>query len=142
MIDLDPANVPVDNTTSAFAGPSKRWRHSMSIGEAYYDPNDGNMKQTFALYGGHRLWHGYSQENTQENNWGVFETRPSGGYLDDLWTYTKILDFSEPGLAFKTNDGMQERSESETISGCYVVCTTAKYVKSYCLMLRLILSFS
>ena len=101
----DVSLVPIDNTTSKFAGPGRRWRHSMVGGKAYYDPTDGYTKQRFALFGGHRLWHGYSPENSQDNNWDVYASRPRGGYLDDLWIYTKWLDFSYPGQAFKTNNG-------------------------------------
>ena len=89
------------------AGPGKRWRHSMVSGRAYIDPVDGLEKQQIAIFGGHRLWHGFSPENDQTNNWGSYETRPIGGYLDDLWVYTKYLDFSFPGQTFKTNNGKQ-----------------------------------
>jgi hypothetical protein len=99
------SHVPIDNTTSKFAGPSKRWRHSMVAGKRYIDPIDGKPKQKMAIYGGHRLWHGYSPENSQYNNWDTYEYRPRGGYLDDLWIYTKWLDDSYPGQAFKSNNG-------------------------------------
>lgn len=104
-ITLNATDVPVDNTTSKFAGPSKRWRHTMAIGKSYYDDSDGYYKQKIAIYGGHRLWHGYSEENSQDNNWNVYETRPKGGYLDDLWIYTKYLDYSYPGETYKANNG-------------------------------------
>lgn len=105
-IELDPVDVPVTNTSSKFAGPSKRWRHSMVLGSAYTDPADGVQKQKMAIFGGHRLWHGYSAENSQTNNWGVYITRPVGGYLDDLWVYTKLLDFTSfPGESYKTAYG-------------------------------------
>lgn len=61
--------------------------------------------QRTAIFGGHRLWQGYSPENSQTNNWGDYETRPIGGYLDDLWIYTKVLDFSTPGQLFRGNNG-------------------------------------
>ena len=78
----------------------------MAIGEQYIDPADGLRKQQMAIYGGHRLWQGYSPENTQFNNWEEYITRPKGGYMDDLWIYTKILDYKTiPGSTFKTNDG-------------------------------------
>jgi hypothetical protein len=79
---LDPAHVPIDNTTTSiplsqrFAGPGKRWRHSMAVSEPFTDPNDTTQTlQTFALFGGHRLWHGYSNENQQSNNWNQYITR-------------------------------------------------------------------
>ena len=136
-VNVNPVDVPVDNTTSRFAGmysscecccstiklickllvfgvyifafaaagPSKRWRHSMVSAEATTDPKTGVITQRMAIYGGHRLWQGYSPENSQDNNWDSYITRPIGGYLDDLWVYTKTLDFSFPGQTFKTNNG-------------------------------------
>jgi len=111
--DLDPSMVPTDNTTTSippnqrFAGPGKRWRHSMTLSDEFTDPMNPNQKlQTFALYGGHRLWHGYSLENSQDNNWNQYKTRQKGGYLDDLWLYTKVLDYTTvPGSAFKKANG-------------------------------------
>lgn len=49
------------------------------------------------LFGGQRLWHGFSAENSVVNNWDVvapsdsdeFSTAlPYGGFLDDLWVFT------------------------------------------------------
>lgn len=98
-------------------GPGKRWRHSMVIGEPYFNETTGWMQNT-AIYGGHRLWHGYSPENSEGNNWDVYETRPVGGYLDDLWIYTKYLDFeTEPASNFKTNYGMWEKLEPTKVCG-------------------------
>ena len=77
----------------------------MVISKAFLDPTDGYTKQHTAIFGGHRLWQGYSPENSQDNNWDSYITRPIGGYLDDLWIYTKYLDFSYPGQTFKTNNG-------------------------------------
>lgn len=57
------------------------------------------------IFGGHRLWHGFSPENSQENNWSSYITRPHGGYLNDLWVYTKELDFSFPGENYKKSYG-------------------------------------
>eukprot|EP00981_Chlorochromonas_danica_P008064 scaffold1949_cov176-Ochromonas_danica.AAC.7 len=105
-ITLNVTDVPRTNSSSAFAGPSKRWRHSMVAGKAYYDASDGYHKQKIAIYGGHRLWQGYSPENSYENNWASYITRPVGGYLDDLWIYTKYLDFSYPGEGYRANNGL------------------------------------
>lgn len=105
LITLNTTKVPVTNTTSKFAGPGKRWRHSMVAGKRYVDPEDGRLKQQMAIFGGHRLWHGYSPENSFSNNWDNYTTRPRGGYLDDLWIYTKYLDFNEPGAGYKTSNG-------------------------------------
>jgi hypothetical protein len=119
IISLDPNDVPVllnaDGTASSFAGPGRRWRHTMVQSKEFPTTKaDGTVQrqQNFALYGGHRLWHGYSQENSQGNNWGSYITRQNGGYLDDLWIYTKDLDFDTvPGSTFKKNNGRWKKLE-------------------------------
>jgi len=58
-------------------GPAKRWRHSTAT--------DGSA---VFVFGGHRLWHGFSPENSEANRWRLETTRQYGGYLDDLWRYT------------------------------------------------------
>jgi len=122
---LYPGYVPVENSTLIvnplqwFAGPGKRWRHSMvqatavamSITDesivklaARYSTIEKyvNQQQSVAVFGGFRLWHGYSKENNESNDWGEFTTRPEGGYLDDLWVYTKYLDFeTRPAQTYK-----------------------------------------
>lgn len=35
----------------------------------------------------------------------LYATLLLGGYLDDLWIYTKVLDFSTPGQLFRGNNG-------------------------------------
>lgn len=65
-----------------WAGPGRRWKFSMET--------DG---QKMMIFGGHRLWHGYSIENSVSNDWGANNTRQPGGYLNDLWVYHKELDF-------------------------------------------------
>jgi hypothetical protein len=63
--------------------------------------------QNFAVFGGHRLWHGYSPENSYVNDWSSYISRPVGGYLNDLWIYTKYLDLTTtPGSGYKTNNGL------------------------------------
>lgn len=48
----------------------------MAVSERYQDPNNPTqILQQFALYGGHRLWQGYSTENSQDNNWDQYITR-------------------------------------------------------------------
>ena len=65
-----------------WAGPGRRWKFSMET--------DG---QKMMIFGGHRLWHGYSIENSIHNDWSLNNTRQPGGYLKDLWVYYKELDF-------------------------------------------------
>lgn len=107
LVILNTTDVPVTDTSSKFAGPGKRWRHSMVAGKPYYDLTDplGTHKQQMAIFGGHRLWHGFSAENSQDNNWDNYTTKPRGGYMDDLWIYTKYLDDSTPGAGYKANNG-------------------------------------
>eukprot|EP00605_Chrysophyceae_sp_TOSAG23-4_P000108 GSChrysophyteH1.ASY1.ANO1.118.1 assembled CDS len=84
--------VPRDTSTAVNAGPSRRWRHAFS--------------QPMALFGGHRLWQGFTVDNQESNSWSNFDAMPLGGYLDDLWIYTKYLDLiTTPGETFKSNDG-------------------------------------
>jgi hypothetical protein len=97
-------DIPVTNTSSKFAGPGARWRHTM-VSSLAYGVSDGTQRQKVAIFGGHRLWHGFSPENSQDNNWDNYTTRPIGGYLNDLWVYTKYLDFSYPGATYKANNG-------------------------------------
>lgn len=89
----------------------------MVIGKMYINETDGLPRQQTAIFGGHRLWHGYSPENSQDNNWDDYITRPIGGYLDDLWIYTKYLDFGVPGLTYRTNNGEWEKKEPVRV--CY-----------------------
>ena len=44
------SEVPVDS--GGFAGPGKRWRHSMVVGPQYEE--DCVLKQDMAIFGGHR----------------------------------------------------------------------------------------
>lgn len=103
--------VPLDSADNA--GPGRRWRSSFAVGDVYnvyettYDGTLGWVPyQQMAIFGGHRLWHGFSAENSESNDWSDYTTRPSGGYLDDLWIYTKWLDFvTNPGAEMKQTDG-------------------------------------
>lgn len=78
-----------------WGGPGKRWKFSMT-----------NDDEIVAIFGGFRLWHGYAPENSEKNDWKNYRTLPPGGYLNDLWFYTKILDrTTTPGSTFKTTVG-------------------------------------
>lgn len=101
--------VPVDS--GGFAGPGKRWRHSMVAGAPYVNA-EGAAVQSMAVFGGHRLWHGFSWENSQDNDWSDFTTRPAGGYLNDLWIYTRDLDeTSVRGETLLTYTGRWEQKQ-------------------------------
>lgn len=41
------------------------------------------------IFGGHRLWHGFATDNSESNSWSSYDEYPEGGYLKDLWVYTK-----------------------------------------------------
>ncbi|CAM9806227.1 unnamed protein product, partial [Ectocarpus sp. 4 AP-2014] len=59
-------------------GPGKRWKFSVAY--------DG---LSMMVFGGHRLWHGFATDNSEANSWSSFAEYPEGGYLQDLWVYTK-----------------------------------------------------
>jgi hypothetical protein len=42
------------------------------------------------VFGGHRLWHGFSVFNSMDNHWSNLDEYPVGGYLEDLWFLEKI----------------------------------------------------
>ena len=113
-------DVPVDLYNNS--GPSKRWRHTMVTsksfdgdrgpGGEFFEDNLDNRQQVFVLFGGHRLWHGFSSKNMESNDWSDLSERPVGGYLDDLWVYTKFLDDkTTPGQTFKRNNGYWQQKK-------------------------------
>lgn len=102
--------VPVDNSSAKHSGPGKRWRHSMTLIPQSYNSsffeNKTSRVQMMIVFGGHRLWHGFAPDNSQDNNWSNFNTMENGGFLNDLWIYTKQLDFiTIPGSTYKTTNG-------------------------------------
>jgi hypothetical protein len=106
-----------------WAGPGKRWRHTMVIGSIFQTEEimatgaiEQNDRQKVAIFGGHRLWHGYSPENSEKNSWQYADTRPLGGYLDDLWMYTKRLDRDTfPGETFMGSEGRWKKIKAKKI---------------------------
>lgn len=113
VYNYSPQDVPVDDSLRKNAGPGNRWRHTMVVSKAYVNGTIifggkpiNNTLQRFALFGGHRLWQGLAIENSEANSWENYDTLPPGGYLDDLWIYTKNLDFeTNPGQTYKTSTG-------------------------------------
>eukprot|EP01041_Mallomonas_annulata_P005967 gene5966-12038_t len=90
-------------------GPGKRWRFTM-LQDRPFTAKDGLDYQRFIVFGGHRLWEGFSPENSEGNNWSNYTTRPQGGYLNDLWIYTKKLDRTTPvGKGFRLSKGKWTR---------------------------------
>ena len=78
--------------------PGGRWRAATVV-----------RRNELFLFGGHRLWHGFSEQNTHKNKWANMDVckydtvcagqknqtlpihrmgrLPLGGYLDDLWSW-------------------------------------------------------
>jgi len=65
--------------------PGKRWKASATFSD-----------NKLFVFGGHRLWHGFSAENSVDNLWESLENLPNGGYLDDLWVYEHRVEGQEP----------------------------------------------
>ncbi len=59
-----------------------------------------------AVFGGHRIWQGYDSMNSYRNNWEDHSSYQAGGYLSDLWIYTRVLDYDTiPGETLKRSLG-------------------------------------
>jgi hypothetical protein len=88
--------------------PGKRWRFSLLSGAA----GASGVDQTMIFFGGHRLWHGFSADNSQNNFWENHDMYPEGGYLDDLWIYTKkLLGPDEPNPILSSSYGSWKKLE-------------------------------
>ena len=47
-----------------------------------------------------------AQANSEDNNWGNYNQFMPGGYLEDLWIYTKELDFTTSLINnYRTSNG-------------------------------------
>ena len=68
----------------AASPPGKRWKFSMVSAAG----SDNTLKAV--VFGGHRFWHGFANDNLQENRWSSNRIFPEGGYLNDLWTLGKV----------------------------------------------------
>lgn len=68
--------------------PGKRWKYGMVSGGGRTGDSIKTIGQVY-IFGGHRLWHGFSEDNSQENRWNRTEIYPEGGYLKDLWVLEK-----------------------------------------------------
>ncbi len=69
--------------------PGRRWKASMisTYPQSANKDNPGaNSDPMLILFGGHRLWHGFAMDNSEENLWNNVDKYPRGGYLNDLWT--------------------------------------------------------
>ena len=52
----------------------KRWKFSLI--------SDGAQ---MIMFGGARLWHGFSSDNSVDNGWDSFDLMPEGGFMDDMY---------------------------------------------------------
>lgn len=80
--------------------PGKRWKYGMVSGGGRTGDSVKTIGQVY-IFGGHRLWHGFSEDNSQENRWNRTEIYPEGGYLKDLWVLEKKeMHGGEDGATF------------------------------------------
>ena len=87
-------------------GPGERWKFSMV----------SDLSAQIYIFGGHRLWHGFSSDNNADNRWESNELLPKGGYLDDLWVYRNgswakaegdITCVDAPGLSWESRNNQR-----------------------------------
>ncbi|CAM9543031.1 unnamed protein product [Phaeothamnion confervicola] len=87
--------------------PGKRWRFSV-VADGY----------RMLLFGGHRLWHGFATDNSEDNDWASTAQFPAGGYLGDFWEYRKAAVAA--GEAISANGtGIGNFSRIEPLELCY-----------------------
>lgn len=81
-------------------GPGKRWRFANVA-----------HKDLWYVFGGQRIWHGFSPANTLFNRWNNSEKYEFGGFMDDMWTFNTSSEqwqqvipmescFSAPGIDY------------------------------------------
>ena len=69
-----PSQCCSENATTGF----RRWRMAVT-----------SNQDIMYMFGGHRLWHGFSADNSLFNRWKLYNKYPFGGYMDDLWMYSR-----------------------------------------------------
>ncbi len=57
--------------------PGKRWKAATTLVDS----------SRIILFGGHRLWHGFSKDNSRSTRYSKTDEYPNGGYLDDMWEW-------------------------------------------------------
>lgn len=86
--------------------PGRRWKFASA-----------HDRKRWVMFGGHRLWHGFSPANTLYNKWTVRDPQGSGaryeygGFLDDLWVYI------EPEMESKGGAGSSSSMVNATTTG-------------------------
>jgi len=112
--EIDPdESILLDNAYTSSIGPGRRWKFSMisvsnttttmqdqdrssksTPSESADDDHNDNSndddqhkstQNSIIVFGGHRLWHGFADDNSEENLWENVDKFPKGGYLSDLW---------------------------------------------------------
>ena len=93
MFDLNLLGWRKVEMNSTHLTPSQRWRFSFDrINDM--DNNDSDHNNVALLFGGHRLWHGFASENSEDNMWESFDTYQRGGYMNDMWILSYRLDLT------------------------------------------------
>lgn len=72
--------------------PGKRWKFSMTDTVSNADNKGYESSNIAILFGGHRLWHGFAAENSEDNDWQSNKSYEEGGYLNDLWILKKAYN--------------------------------------------------
>jgi len=90
-------------------GPGKRWRAASA--------HDNDQ---WIVFGGHRMWHGLAEANSQDNNWADFlegSQYPFGGFLDDLWVFTWDARGVEQVVFWDRKEEVEQGNASGTLAG-------------------------
>ena len=90
--------------------PGRRFRFASA-----HDPST----DTWLIFGGQRLWQGFSPTNSLSNHWNDTSVYPLGGYLDDMWrvgwdghavSWTQVIPYescySHPGTTWETRSAV------------------------------------
>ena len=92
--------------------PGRRWKFSM---DGFKGDGD-KSKDNIITFGGHRLWHGVSMDNSEENLWQNTDMYEFGGYLNDLWILSEInvVDEEDNQGEVKSNWAWVKKEGKET----------------------------
>ena len=86
FLSLEWKKIQVDSIST----PGRRWKFSMvAFTNHTKKRKDDDTSNSAILFGGHRLWHGFAMDNSEENLWQNTDSYEHGGYLDDLWIFTQ-----------------------------------------------------
>ena len=85
--------------------PGKRWNFSLVRGTDKLD------NPIIIMFGGHRLWQGFAQDNDQEILPHSNDVNKLGGYLNDLWIFCKVEQ--EQAINLNNNFGFPKEGKFE-----------------------------